>query len=102
MSAFAVGKLMEKEMRSEAYRSNSVIARFALRTVILLAFAAFAGIGFEKSLAALLWMSTIICTIFAAVRRERPLADGLNHWDEATAYLAICCLLTSMNHTAAV
>jgi len=36
-----------------------VIARFALRTIVLIAFAAFAGRGFQKSLTALPWMSTI-------------------------------------------
>ena len=90
-------------MRSEAYMSREVIARFALRTIVrLLAFAAFAGVGFQKSLTALLWMSAIISVIFATVRREFPLANALNHWDEAAAYLAVYCLLTSIGQIAAV
>lgn len=52
-------------MRSEADTSSEVIARFALRTIVLLAFAAFAGVGFQKSLTALLWMSAIISVIYA-------------------------------------
>jgi len=79
-----------------------VIARFALRTIVLLAFAAFAGVTFQKSLIALLWMSAIISVIFATIRREFPLANALNHWDEAAAYLAACCLLTSLGQIAAV
>ena len=89
-------------MRSEAYSSSEVIARFALRTIVLLAFAAFAGVGFQKSLTALLWMSAIISVLFATIRREFPLANALNHWDEAAAYLAACCLLTSIGQIAAV
>ena len=89
-------------MRSEAYMSREVIARFALRTIVLLAFAAFAGVGFQKSLTALLWMSAIINVIFATTRREFPLANALNHWDEAAAYLAVYCLLTSIGQIAAV
>lgn len=89
-------------MRSEAYMSSEVIARFALRTIVLLAFAAFAGGGFQKSLAALLWMSAIISVIFATIRRELPLANALNHWDEAATYLTACYLLTSIGQVAAV
>jgi len=89
-------------MRSEAYTSSEVIARFALRTIVLLAFAAFAGAGFQKSLTALLWMSAIISVIFATIRREFPLANALNHWDQAAAYLAAYYLLTSIGQIAAV
>jgi hypothetical protein len=63
---------------------------------------AFAGPGFQKSLTALLWMSTIISVIFAIIRREFPLANALNHWDEAATHLAACCLLASISQIAAV
>lgn len=92
-------------MRSETHRnlrSGDVIVRFCLRIAILVAFAAFADIGFSRSLSALLWMSIILSTIFAAIRRE-PLLDAvLNHWDEAAAYAALYCLLSSLSQTAAV
>jgi hypothetical protein len=38
------------KMRSEADTSSEVIARFALRTIVMLAFAAFAGVGLQKAL----------------------------------------------------
>jgi hypothetical protein len=47
-------------------------------------------------------MSAIISVIFATIRREFPLANALDHWDEAAAYLAACCLLTSLGQIAAV
>src|SRR4051812_21010935 len=46
-----------------------VIARFAVRVVLLAAFAAFGGVGFGRSLAALLWMSIILCSAVAILRR---------------------------------
>jgi hypothetical protein len=79
--------------RSRTFRSGEVIARFFVRMLVLIAFAAVAGIGFAPSLAMLLWMSTILSAGFAIFKRELPLADVLNHWDEAAAYIALCCLV---------
>jgi hypothetical protein len=70
-----------------------VIARFSLRMIVLVAFAAFGSIGFGTSLTALLWMSTLLCAIAASVMRELPFYDGLNHWDEMVAFAALCCLV---------
>jgi hypothetical protein len=70
-----------------------VIARFSLRMIVLLAFAAFGSIGFGTSLTALLWMSTLLCAVTASVKRELPFYDDLNHWDEMVAYAALCCLI---------
>jgi hypothetical protein len=74
-----------------------VIVRFCLRMVILVFFATLGSIGFARSLAALLWMSTILGAVIATMRRE-PLFDKvLNHWDEMVAYAALCCLVSGFN-----
>jgi hypothetical protein len=66
-----------------------VLVRFCVRITILVVFAAFGSIGFGNSLAALLAMSTILCAMVAAVRREAAFPYALNHWDEAIAYAAL-------------
>jgi hypothetical protein len=80
-------------------KSTEVIARFCLRMVILMIFAAFGGIGFDRSLAALLWMSTILSAVLATFGREQPLDAVLNHWDETMAYAALCCLVSGLDHS---
>jgi hypothetical protein len=72
--------------------SIQVMVRFALRMVILVIFAAFAGTSFASSMFALLSMSAILCAVTAAMRREPPFGADLNHWDEMTSYLALCAL----------
>jgi hypothetical protein len=82
-------------------RSTQVAVRFGLRIVILVIFASFAGIGFGRSLAALLWMSTVLSAVVGA--RREPLFDTtLNHWDETAAYAALCCLTIALHHAAAL
>jgi uncharacterized membrane protein YcaP (DUF421 family) len=83
-------------------RSTQVVIRFALRIVILVIFASFAGIGFGRSLAALLWMSTVFSAVVAAIRREPLFDTTLNHWDETAAYAALFCLAIIFHHAAAV
>jgi hypothetical protein len=83
-------------------RSTQVVVRFGLRIIILVIFASFAGIGFGRSLAALLWMSTILSAVVGAVRREPLFGTTLNHWDETAAYAALCCLAVTVHHAAAV
>jgi hypothetical protein len=78
-------------------RSGQVLGRFFLRLVILAGFAAFGGIGFGKSLAALLWMSVILCTVVGTMRREPVFHTTLNHWDEAVAYTALYALMSGLN-----
>ena len=79
---------------SRELRSTRVIVRFGVRVCILVAFAAFASIGFGRSLAALLWMSILLCAVVGAVKREPPFGTVLNHWDEATAYAALFSLVS--------
>jgi VIT1/CCC1 family predicted Fe2+/Mn2+ transporter len=81
-------------------RSAQVVARFGVRMIILLLFAAFGSIGFGKSLAPLLWMSAILGAVLAAIRREPPFDRVLNHWDESVAYAALCCLVSGFNQAA--
>jgi hypothetical protein len=78
-------------------KSAQVLVRFGLRVAILTVFAAFGSIGFGRSLVALLWMSTLLCAIIGAVRRELFLAPDLNHWDEMAAYGALCSLGNTLN-----
>jgi hypothetical protein len=79
-------------------QSTRVIVRFCLRMLILVVFAAFGGIGFNRSLTALLWMSAILSSVMATLEHEAPLDTVLNHWDEALAYAALCCLASSFDH----
>ena len=79
--------------------STQVIVRFCLRIGILVIFAAFAGIGFGRSLAALLSMSIVLCAVIGTLKREPPLGMVLNHWDEATAYAALFSLVSVFDHS---
>ena len=83
-------------------RSTQVAVRFGLRIVILVIFASFSGIGFGRSIATLLWMSTIFSAVVGAIRREPLFGITLNHWDEAAAYAALCCLAVALHHAAAL
>jgi hypothetical protein len=79
--------------------SAQVLIRFGFRLLVLVIFAMFGSIGFGRSLAALLWMSTILSTVIAVMRREPPLDAALNHWDESVAYAAMCMLVSGLNQT---
>jgi hypothetical protein len=76
-------------------RSTQVLVRFCLRMIILVVFAAFGSIGFGRSLAALLGMSTILSAVIGTMRREPPFDIVLNHWDETVAYAALFSLVSS-------
>ena len=69
--------------------------------IVLVVFAAFGGIGFYRSLSALLWMSAMLSAVLATLERETPFDAVLNHWDETIAYAALCCLVSGFDHTAA-
>ena len=80
-------------------KSTQVIVRFFLRMIVLLIFAAFGSIGFDRSLTVLLWMSTILSVVLATLEQEEPLDIALNHWDETMAYAALCCLISGFDHS---
>ncbi len=86
---------------TQEFRSTQVIVRFCVRIIVLVVFAAFGGIGFDRSLTALLWMSAMLSAVLAALERETPFDAVLNHWDETMAYAALCCLVSGFDHTAA-
>jgi hypothetical protein len=77
--------------------TRQVLVRFFLRVIILTGFAAFGSVGFDRSLAALLWIAIILCAVVGTMRREPVFRAGLNHWDEAVAYAAIYALVTGIN-----
>ena len=79
--------------------SAQVLIRLGVRLLVLVVFATFGGIGFGRSLAALLWMSTILSAVVAVIRREPPLDAMLNHWDEAVTYAAMCMLVSGLNQS---
>lgn len=81
--------------------SNQVMIRFLVRTLLLVGFAAFGSVGFGRSLAALLWMTIILCAVVAAVKRESLLGPTLTHWDEGAAYAALFALLGMFDQFAA-
>jgi hypothetical protein len=87
---------------SREQRSTRVLLRFFLRMGILVSFAAFAGIGFGRGLAALLWMSIILCAVIGIMKREPLFGVALNHWDETAAYAALFALVSSFNHSVPV
>jgi hypothetical protein len=88
---------LTQELKSTHFKTTEVIARFCLRTVVLVIFAAFGSIGFGRSFTALLWMSAILSAVLATLEHEEPLDAALNHWDEAMAYAALCCLVSGFD-----
>ncbi len=82
-------------------RSIQVLVRFFLRIAVLSVFAALGSVGFTRSLAALLWLSMILCVVAGSLRREAPFNSSLTHWDEGVAYAALYCLMSSFNSATA-
>jgi len=76
----------------ESLKSIQVVVRFMLRMAILLAFAWLGSSSFAQNMVALLLMSATLCTAYAVMRGELPFRADLNHWDEMTAYVALCSL----------
>jgi hypothetical protein len=83
---------------TQASISTEVIVRFGLRMAAATAFAVLGGIGFQRGLTVMLWMSAILGAVIATFDREEPLDSALNHWDEAVAYAALCCLACAFQH----
>jgi len=79
-----------------------VLARFCIRIVILMTFAALSGGGFGTSFAALSAMSAVLSAVVAVVRREAVFPRTLNHWDEAFAYAALYFLTVGLGLSAPV
>jgi small basic protein len=78
------------------FNSKQVLVRFAFRLVLLITCATFGGEGFALTLAALLILSAVFCTIMAVMRREALFGPVLTHWDEAAACAALGHLFTAL------
>src|ERR1700730_12153647 len=78
-------------------KSVQVAARFVLRMLILVSFAAFGNPDFGRSFAALLLLSVALCVVTGLVRHESLFAGMLTHWDEAAAYGLLYALTTTVN-----
>ncbi len=83
-------------------KSFHVVLRFFVRIMILVAFSSFGSVGFNRSLAALAAMSTLLCAVLATAEREAFFGTELNYWDEAAAYAALYCLIGGINLPAPV
>jgi hypothetical protein len=84
----------------QAINPTRVLARFAVRVALLIIFAAFGSVGFNRSLAALLWMSIILCAGVGLIKREPLFGTALNHWDEGVAFGALFALVHIVNELA--
>ncbi len=73
----------------DTFSSTRVLVRFVARILLLAGFAAVSHAGFGRALAALLWMSIILCAVVGLLRREPLFRAGLNHWDECVAFGAL-------------
>lgn len=78
--------------------SSQALVRFAVTMVILAGVAAFSSVGFAKSLAAMTWMATIVTSLVASIKRERPLDSTLNRWDEMLGYAAAFAFINIFTH----
>ncbi|WP_375788114.1 hypothetical protein ACE10Z_12075 [Bradyrhizobium sp. Pha-3] len=87
---------MNAKQLPQQLQSVQVMVRFGFRLAIMIGFAVFAGAGFGRGLVTLLWMSALICALAGLFKREMPFAANLNHWDEMTAYVALCALGTGI------
>lgn len=83
---------------AQSPKSTDVIVRFGLRMAVITAFAVLGGVGFRRGLMVMLWMSAVLGAVIAMFDREEPLSSVLNHWDEAMAYAALCCLACAFEH----
>ncbi len=83
------------------FSSTRVFVRFAARVLLLAGFAAFSHAGFWRALAALLWMSIILCAVVGLLRREPVFRANLNHWDECVAFGALFALIHVMTDLSA-
>jgi hypothetical protein len=94
--------ILTHELKPTRFKTAQVIVRFGLRIIVLVIFAAFGSVGFDRSLTALLWMSAILSAAQATVQGEEPLDAVLTHWDESMAYAALCFLVIGLDHAVPV
>ena len=73
-----------------------VLVRFALRLVLVAAFAIASRQGFLRAFGALLLLSATYCLMTGATRREPVFGPALTHWDEAAAFALIAGLVAAL------
>jgi hypothetical protein len=78
-------------------KSVQVAARFVLRILILVSFAAFGNGDSGRSFAALLLLSVALCVVTGLARHESLFDCTLTHWDEAAAYGLLYALTATVN-----
>ncbi len=76
--------------------SRQVLLRAAFRLLLLIAFATFGTRAFGPTLASLLALAAIFCTIVALMRGEAIFGRVLTHWDEAAAYAVLGRLVAAL------
>jgi hypothetical protein len=78
------------------FNSRQVAFRFVFRLALLTAFASLGSQGFVVTLATLLALSAIFCSVAGTFRREALLGPELTHWDEAAMCAAIGYMLGAL------
>jgi hypothetical protein len=76
--------------------SSQVLVRFVIRLALLTTFASFGTLGFGITLAAILVLSAVFCTVVAVMRQEAMFGPVLTHWDEAAACAVLGHLVTAL------
>jgi hypothetical protein len=79
----------EKPAIPPPFHSWQVLLRFAVRLVVLSAFASLSTRGFGTTFAALLALSVVFCAMMGALLGEAIFGRVLTHWDEAAAYVVV-------------
>jgi len=82
---------------TNSFKTIHVVTRFALRLLVICAFAAFGNLGFGRSVAALLLLSAAVCAVTGILRRERPSSGTLTNWDEAAVYGLLFALTVTID-----
>ena len=77
--------------------SRQALFRFAMRLVLLGAFASISTQGFATTLMALLMLSAIFCALVGVMRSEPIFGPLLTHWDEAAAYVVMGRLVSVLS-----
>jgi hypothetical protein len=75
-------------------RSRQTIVRYCLKLAVFMTLSLIqATLGFPNMFSTLIGLSVAFCVVLAIHNLELPLAQSLNHWDEACAFGLIFCAL---------
>jgi hypothetical protein len=76
--------------------SIRVLVRCGLRLIILTVFSTLGDQGLAPTLKSLLTFAVLYCVCHAVVKREALFGSVLTHWDEATVYGVLICLIAKL------